>query len=252
MKYAIPALLIILFSCNSGSNTKPETPNIPVQDSAQVLITADGKAINLIDDYEVTDTANEYILFPLLVKDAKDKEESVIGYSKRSGEGNLYWNIIFHNYKTGEHLLLEPERKILIGGYSFTDYYDITYSEGVVEKHKQTPYIFYTVYTDDYNADKKLGTDDPAYFFISNPDGTGFKQVSPPNISITQKRFPKNIPFLLLSGIRDSNNDKKFDAGDEQVYYKVNMSDSTFKVEEIFSTPFKIKLKNLFDKNWKK
>ena len=251
MKYLIPVLLTIIFSCNAGGNKKQQAPNTPMQDSAQILQTADGTVINLIGGYEVTDTSNDYILFPLQIKDAKDKEESVIGYSKRSGEGNMYWNIIFHNYKTGANTLLEPEKKILIGGYTFTDYYHITYSEGVVEKHEQTPYIFYTVYTDDYNGDKKSGTNDPAYFFISNPDGTGFKQVSPPGISITQKEFPKNSPLLLLSGIRDSNKDKKFNADDEQVYYKVNMADSLFKSEEIFNQSFKIKLKKLFDKNWK-
>ncbi len=253
MKYFIPVLLTILFSCNSGRNKKQQTPNIPALDSAQILQTAEGNAINLIGDYLVTDTTDDYILFPLQVKDAKDKEESVIGYSKRSGEGHLYWNIIFHNYKTGGNNLLEPERKILIGGYDIKGYYNRdSYAAGNVETYRQSPYIFYTVYTDDYNGDDKLGTNDPAYFFISNADGTGFKQVSPPGISIKQKVFPKNNPFLLLSGIRDSNNDKKFDEDDEQVFYKVNMADTTFKVEEIFSSSFKIKLKKLFDKNWKK
>lgn len=254
MKTLIPVLTLFIFSCNAGGNKKQQAPNTPVQDSAQILQTADGTAINLIGGYEVTDTSNDYILFPLQVKDAKDNEESAIGYSKRAGEGSMYWNIIVHNYKTGEHNLLEPEKKVLIGGYNLNSgYYDSkSYSSGRVETYKQSAYIFYTVYTDDYNDDKKLGTDDPAYFFISNADGSGFKQVSPHNISITQKEFPKNNPLLLLSGIRDSNKDKKFDADDEQVYYKVNMADSSFKAEEIFSQSFKIKLKKLFDKNWKK
>ena len=252
MKTLIPVLTLFIFSCNSGTNKKQEAHDTPVQDSAQILQTADGTAINLIGGYEVTDTSNNYILFPLQVTDAKDKEESSLGYSKRAGEGNMYWNIIFHNYKTGENNLLEPEKKILIGGYDLGGYSGKTFTSGRVETYKQTPYIFYTVYIDDYNADKKLGTDDPAYFFISNADGSGFKQLSPPNISITQKNFPKNNPLLLLSGIRDSNKDKKFDTDDEQVYYKVNMADSSFKAEEIFSQSFKIKLKKLFDKNWKK
>jgi hypothetical protein len=253
MKYFIPLILTLIFSCNAGDNKKQQTPNTPAQDSAQILQTANGDAINLIGGYTVTDTSNDYILFPLLVRDAKNKDESVSLYSKERGDGTMYWNIIFHNYKTGENSLLEPEKKILIGGYNLNSgyYSSESYSVGEVETYKQSPYIFYTVYTDDYNGDKKLGTNDPAYFYISNPDGSGFKQVSPPNISITQKTFPKNTPFLLLSGIRDSNNDKKFDADDEQVYYKVNMTDSAFKAEEIFNTSFKIKLKKLFDKNWK-
>ena len=253
MKYFIPVLLTTIFSCNAGDNKKQQAPNTPVQDSAKILQTADGTAINLIGGYEVTDTANDYILFPLQVKDAKDKDESVGLFSKESGDGAMYWNIIFHNYKTGVNTLLEPERKILIGGYNFNrGYYSSdSYSSGILETYEQSPYIFYTVYTDDYNGDKKLGTSDPAYFFVSNPDGTGFKQVSPSGISITKKTFPKNNAFLLLSGIRDSNKDKKFGTDDEQVYYKVNMADSSFKTEEIFNQSFKIKLKNLFDKNWK-
>ncbi len=252
MRYFIPFLLTVIFSCNTGGNKKQHVPITPTQDSTRILQTADGTAINLISGYEVTDTANDYILFPLQVKDAKDKEESISLYSKERGEGAMYWNIIFHSLKTGENSLLEPEKKILIGGYDIKGYYKRdTYSAGKVETFKQSPCIFYTVYSDDYNGDKKLGTSDPAYFFISNPDGTGFKQVSPPGVSITQKEFPKNSPLLLLSGIKDSNKDKKFNADDEQVYYKVNMADSAFKAEEIFGQSFKIKLKKLFDKNWK-
>ena len=254
MKTLISVLALLIFSCNTGGNKNQQAPDTPMQDSTQILQTAAGTAINLISGYEVTDTSNDYILFPLQVKDAKDKEESSVGFSKQRGEGNMYWNIVFHNYRTGSNTLLEPERKILIGGYNLNSgyYSSESYTSGNVETHEQSPYIFYTVYTDDYNADKKLGTDDPAYFFISNADGSGFKQLSPPGISITQKNFPKKNPFLLMSGIRDSNNDKKFDADDEQVYYKVNMADSTFKAEEIFNQSFKIKLKKLFDKNWKK
>ena len=193
MKYFIVVFSIVLFSCNSNTDKKQGTPNNPAaKDSAQILKTADGAAINLIGGYEVTDTANDYILFPLQVKDAKDKEESVRLYSKEGGNGAMYWNIIFHNYKTGENTLLEPEKKILIGGYNYNEgYYSRdSYSAGKVDTYKQSSYIFYTVYTDDYNGDKKLGTSDPAYFFVSNPDGSGFKQVSPPGISITQKEFP--------------------------------------------------------------
>lgn len=252
MKYFIPVLLTLIISCNAGGTKKP-IPNMPTQDSTQILQTPDGTAINLISDYEVTDTVNDFILFPLQIKDAKDNEESAALFSKERGEGNMYWNIIFHNYKTGQNTLLESEKKILIGGYNFnSSYYSSdSYSSGKLETFVQSPYIFYTVYTDDYNGDKKLGTSDPAYFFISNPDGTGFRQVSPSGISITKKEFPKNSPLLLLSGIRDSNNDKKFDGDDEQVYYKVNMADSSLKCEEIFSQSFKIKLKKLFDKNWR-
>lgn len=254
MKPLVLFLTIFIFSCNEADNKKQQVPNTPVNDSTQILQTANGGAINLIGGYEITDTANDYILFPLQVKDAKDKEESARSYSKEGGEGMMYWNIIFHNYKTGENTLLEPERKILIGGYNLNSgYYDSkSYSSGKVETYKQSPYIFYTIYTDDYNGDKKLGTSDPAYFYISNADGTGFKQLSPQGVSITQKNFPKNNPFLLLSGMRDSNKDKNFNADDEQVYYKINMADSTFKAEEIFNTSFKINLKKLFDKNWKK
>lgn len=253
MKYVIPFFLTIIFSCNTGDNKRQQSSNTPESDSAQILQTADGTAINLIGGYAVTDTLNDYILFPLEVKNAKDKEESASLFSKERGEGNLYWNIIFHNYKTGENRLLEPEKKILIGGYNFNGgyYSGDSYSSGKIETYKQSPYIFYTVYTDDYNDDRKLGTNDPAYFFVSNPDGSDFKQVSPTGISITQKAFPKNNSILLLSGIRDSNKDKKFNADDEQVYYKVNMADSSLKVEEIFNQSFKIKLKKLFDKNWK-
>lgn len=254
MKAFIPILSIIIFSCNPGKGPEPGVPQTNVPDSIKILQTANGAAINLIDGFEVSDTVSDFILFPLKTKDAKGSEESLSSYSKGSGEGNMYWNIVFHNYKTGENTLLAPERKILIGGFNYngSDYSsEPAYSAGRVETFKKSPLIFYTIYTDDYNGDKKLATDDPAYFFISNTDGTGLKQLSPSNISITQKSFPKNNSFLLLEGLRDSNNDKKFDDDDDIMYYKVNMADSALTVTEIFNASFKITLKKLFDKNWK-
>ncbi|MBP6432036.1 MAG: hypothetical protein KA319_09725 [Ferruginibacter sp.] len=256
MKKLIPVILVLLYSCNNKEN-KPQQPITPTNDSTQILQTPSGATINLISNYQVTDTANDYILFPLQVADAKDKEESSSLFSKRSGEGGLYWNVIFHNYKTNQSTLLEPNKKILIGGYTFQNsYYGRIWKEvnavDHIETSKKTPFIFYSVYTDDYNGDKILSTDDPAYFFISNADGTGFRQVSPPNISITDKSFPKNNSYLLLEGIKDSNNDKKFNADDEKVFYRVDMADSAFKVQEVFSPAFKVELKKLFDKNWKK
>lgn len=253
MKYFIPFILVLIYSCKNNANQKQPAKNTTVNDSAQVLQAGNGAQINLFNGYLVTDTANEYILFPLQVKDAKDKEESSRLYSKENDNGAMYWNIIFHNYKTGQNNLLEPTKKILIGGYDFKDYYSRdAYAAGKVETFHQTSYIMYTVYSEDYNADKKLGTNDPAYVFISNPDGTGFKQISPSGISIIQKDFPKNKQLLLLKGIVDSNKDKKFNEEDEQVYYQIDMADSSFKAIEVFNQTFKIKLKNLFDKNWKK
>lgn len=256
MKKIIPVIFVILYSCSNKDN-KPQQVITPTNDSTQILQTSSGAAINLIEDYEITDTLNDYMLFPLRVKDAKDKEESSMLYSKREGEGGLYWNVVFYNYKSAEPRLLEPNNKILIGGYNFYDRYYGSYSgkesnSGKIETHQKIPYIFYTVYKDDYNNDKKLSTEDPAYFFISKADGTNFKQVSPPDISITNRSFPKNNSFLLLEGLKDSNNDKKFNADDEKVFYSVNMADSILKVKEVFSTAFKVELKKMFNKNWKK
>ncbi len=256
MKIFTPLLLItIIYSCKPRGDKKETFPANPLQDSSQILQGKDGTAINLIDGYQVADTVNDFVLFPLKVEDAKATEESSFGYSKRGGEGSLFWNVIFYNYKTKELNLLAPQQKILIGGYNF-DYYsstwDKSFAAGHIETNKQTPYIFYTVYTDDFNNDKKLGTDDPAYFYVSRGDGSNFKQVSPNNISILQKTFPKNNSFLILEGLKDSNNDKKFTGEDEKVYYQVNMADSSLKAEEIFTASFKVSLKKLFDKNWKK
>ncbi len=256
MKKFIPLLLILIYSCNANEN-KPKQGTTPTNDTTPVLQTLDGVAINLVEGYQVTDTLNDYVLFPLQIKDAKGKEESFSSYSKERGEGALYWNVIFYNYKTNESALLEPNKKILIGGYNVYDNYYGSYNRkstavGHIETAKYSSYIFYTVYIDDYNGDKKLSTDDPAYFFISNNDGSNFRQVSPDNISVTQKTFPKNNSFLLLEGLKDANNDKKFNADDEKVFYKIDMADSSLKPQEIFSSAFKVELKKLFDRNWKK
>jgi hypothetical protein len=95
MKYFIPVPLTIIYSCNTDENKKQQKSNTQAQDYIRILVTEKGDAINLIGGYEVIDTANGYILFLLQIKVENDKEESAIGFSKRSGEGNMYWNTVF-------------------------------------------------------------------------------------------------------------------------------------------------------------
>jgi hypothetical protein len=255
MKNLVPFLFIIFYSCNNKQSDKTPSQTNTNHDTTTVLQSPSGEAINIVDNFETMDTISNYVLFPLEVKDAKTSDESVLNYSKGRGEGRLFWNIIFYNYQTNETKLLEPTKKILIGGYNFEEYksyWDKSYAAGHLETNRFTPYIFYTVYVDDYNNDKKLTTADPSYIYISKNDGSNFMSISPSNINITQKFFPKNNSFLLLKGLKDSNGDKKFNDTDEIVYYKVNIADSIPKPQEIFNAAFKIELKKLFDTNWKK
>jgi hypothetical protein len=256
MRYLLVAISIGLIYCNNNRVPANNTVSPNTQDTLSVLQDASGQAINLINDLETIDTLNDYILFPLEVQNAKAESESLLGYSKGRGEGRMFWNIVFYNYKTKALKLLEPDKKILLGGYQLDDYKSYwrkfnNVAAGSVETNKFTPYIFYTVYADDFNEDKKLTTDDPAYIYISKEDGSNFIRISPANVHITQKSYPKNNGNLLLKGLKDSNGDKQLNSNDEIVFYEVNMQDSLPTPREIMNTNFKLELKKLFDKNWK-
>jgi hypothetical protein len=156
---------------------------------------------------------------------------------------NAYWNIVFYDSKTGATHLLS-EQKMLIHNHN-VKYMD---EEKALPENR---YIFYTITTVDFNGDKRFDNEDPEYLFITDKQGHNLRQVSPPNCKIGNWEYIRASNKLLMNVRKDSDGNKKFESTDELSAFEVPL-DGTFTPREIISPELKTKLKQLYDRDWRK
>lgn len=229
--------ILLLVSCK-----QPQPANAPAEtgtDSAAVVNNPKNNLTIQASSFTEVDSSG-ILMFPLSMGETRWEKGSV---SYKDMPAGRYWNIIFHNAKTGAHHLLS-EQKMLIS--SFESKYSSD-GGGVAYSAK---YIFYQVITDDYNNDKKLDGDDPQYLFVSDKEGNNFRLVSPPGYDMRNWQFIKSAGKVLITATKDSDNNKKFGENDELVVFSADI-DSAAPAKEIFPQEFKNKLKLLYDKDWK-
>ena len=170
----------------------------------------------------------------------EDESDSYSRGSKVSESRGRYWNIIFYNHKTDASWLLTDSSKMLI--------HDIEKSEQ--DKVMEKKYLFYTIFTDDYNADKKITSEDPAYLFISDRTGKNFRRLSTKNMDVVNWNILSGTEIVFLTCRKDSNNDKKFDEKDQLNTYRINIADAAAVPKEIFPAAFKKEMSNHYNKYW--
>lgn len=176
------------------------------------------------------------IMFPLKMKQ-KGKRYSSSSY--KTIPENQSWNMLFYNSNTNETHLLSEE-KMLITSYNYK-------TSRAYASHNN--YIFYEIIKDDWNADKLLNSEDPTYLFVSDKKGKNFKQISPKNHDLVDWITLSNNKLILFTKI-DKNKNKKFDKNDE--IFPIEVSLDSLKTKEIISPLLKTKLKELYDRDWKK
>jgi len=233
-KITLTTLLAISIVACSDQN--PDKPTVTPSKGTK-------SKINLqVREFVQQDSSN-YILFPLSAGENINSEGLIESSREYKDMANDSWNIIFYNSKTGEQHLLDENKKMLIHSYGKNSYG----REQAYVKDK----IFYNITAVDYNGDNKFDYSDPSYLFISDLDGHHFRQLSPDNYNLVSWELVKNTNTILMILVKDSNNDKKFDDKDEKVAMSIDFTTNA-PAKEIFSGEFKDKLKELFDKNWKR
>lgn len=235
-KHIILIITVILFaSCernNSQTASNTETSEAIVVNDLESLLNVQTKSFYEIDSSGV-------IMFPLSMA---EYERSGIGrYYKDMPYG--YWNIIFYDSKTKEYHLLS-DRKMVVQSFNATYAGDLYNSQSA--KH-----IFYEVRTDDFNRDKRITDDDPRYLFISDKAGNNFKQISPMGYNLNTWHFVKAFNKVVLTAAKDSDKNDKFNDSDEIAAFEIELDKDTV-ATEIFEAEFKKKLKQLYDKDWRR
>lgn len=238
-------VLTLLFS-SCGQQKPPESNS---QDSKQsaidtVLSSATNELLNIHDgDFqEIGETG--VVMFPLTLP-FPERKEGKLSYYKSSDYTHGYWNVLFYNTRTGETLLLSDQRMLIS-----------TFTPEVVAVKADIPdtarrNIFYEVKTDDLDKDGELADTDPEYLYMSDMDGSNFRQVSPPGFNLRSwKRFKSSHTLIMLVA-KDSNKDGVYDLNDEELIFTVDISQGG-PPSEILSGDLKLKIRRLFERDWKK
>jgi hypothetical protein len=185
------------------------------------------------------------LLFPLRIVKEKNKGiGSSIEY--RDAPAFDYWNLVFHNTKTGEQYLL-TDSKIRIDGYEMN--YSGNSQPGVMVS--KTPFIFYRAHTDDFNNDGELDNKDPVYLFLSDKTGKGFRQMSPKNCQLRSWQYIPGSRKIIMTVQQDSDSSKRFDEKDVIAVFQSG-TDSIAPATPLFAPDFLHKLKTQYDRHWKK
>jgi hypothetical protein len=186
------------------------------------------------------------VIYPLIL----EKETYAIGYSGGSGvQRTSYWNLIFYNTETQNQNLLTTDKKILISSIhlgSSSDDDDLLTSGMNIYKNN----ILYTVVANDYNANQQIDENDPTYLFVSNRDGTNFRQISPDNCNINSWEVVKGTTKVIMQGQKDHNGDKVFNEKDATIPFVVDLN-SGKTANETFKQNFLDSLNLILVKIWK-
>jgi hypothetical protein len=105
--------------------------------------------------------------------------------------------------------------------------------------------------TNDYNANKQLDENDPTYLFVSNRDGTNFRQISPDNYNISSWEVVKGTTKIIMQGQKDDNSDKSFNDKDAIVPLIVDVNDKT-PAKETFTQNYIDSLKQRLLNIWRR
>lgn len=248
MKTTICCLLIVLASCTQQPpNNTPATA--PVPNNSVVLDTVmvnNPELAKLKIDFGNLSQIDEsgIVMSPLTSSNGDDGRFEISSY--KSMPGNSYWNIVFYNSNTKEYHLLD-ERKMLIQTIMDRSGLASAHSKNAIDSN----YILYLIKVDDINKDGLLDEKDPSYLFASDRKGKNFRRLSPANQHLNSWTYIEATQKLLMNVTKDSDNNVKFDETDQPHLVEIDLRNEKT-IHTVFSDSFQLRLKQLFDRDWKK
>jgi len=112
--------------------------------------------------------------------------------------------------------------------------------------------ILYNISDIDFNKDKKLDRNDPNFLFASEINGEGLKRISPANEDLQHFEVIPNSGQILIKTLRDINQDFMFDREDEAIWYKAELANNDWSIEEIIDSTQRKRIENLYFEQWLK
>jgi hypothetical protein len=147
--------------------------------------------------------SSHYVIYPLILE--KERYDDSYG-SSSGGQRTNYWNLIFYNTETKTQHLLTVDKKILIYSINLASSSTETVVSSGINIFKDN--IIYTAVASDFNRNNQLDKNDPTYLFISNRDGTNFRQISPNDYNINSWEVVKGTSKIIMQGQKSDSSDK--------------------------------------------
>lgn len=191
----------------------------------------------------VLDSTNQ-VLIPISTK-LLDRRTTYSKDGYYADDFPVYWNVLFYNRKTGENQLLTEDKIRISRIHAVRDEYD----EGSKLMNKK---VLYEIGDIDFNKDKKLDNKDPEYLFSSEINGTNLKRVSPVNEDLQYFKVIPNSEQILIRTLRDINQDSIFNQEDESIWYKAELINHEWKVNEIIDSMGRKRIEKLYFEQWLK
>ena len=240
-------LLLLQLSVLLLTACAENTRDVNLQEKLKTDTTATAQQI-IFAQPQIIDSSH-VVIYPLILQD--ESRSNSYG-SSSGGQQTSYWNLIFYNTETQNQTLLTKDKKILIssinlGSPSSSYSSDHPASNGI---NVYRDNIFYSVVSKDYDENKQLDENDPTYLFVSNRDGTNFRQISPDNYNIISWGIVTGSSKIIVQAQKDNNGDKVFNQEDETVPLFVDVRSNNIAVET-FKNSFIDSLKNRLVNIWK-
>ena len=182
--------------------------------------------VNFSDPFQID--SSEYFLIPQLV----DEDNKQV-YGK--GVGFLPWgdyiDVYFYNSTTRQTKKVFGDKLALIQSFNPRRYYYEKDKESEIPANILPKQILYIARTDDFNGDKALDSHDPLYLYISSKTGDNLTQITPKGFNVLSWTLSKDKKMILVKGQNDKNKNKKFGNGDDQLYYRIDLSDDISKIQ---------------------
>ena len=158
-------------------------------------------------------------------------------YEYRSSEMMTDWNLLFYNRLQDSTNLLTEEKMYLT-------------QIQTPSKESNTPdHIFYYTYAKDTDTNDVLNYKDAQQLYISNLDGSNFKQITADIESLEYIQRSQKQNEIYIKTIIDINNDLQFTSEDLGQWYIYNVADQSAPKPIIDST-IQNKIGKLFLENW--
>jgi hypothetical protein len=231
MRYLLLLPFVALFSCKQDEKINTEDFTEDQLDSlANELTFRYGDPIELNDGDIIAIPIGNY-----MAKWNKTKKS----YDSRSYETMTNWNLLFHNRMMDSTYLLTQEKMYL-------SQIQTPNTESNTPEH-----ILYYTYAKDTDTNGILNYDDAQQLYVSNLDGSEFRQITLNNESLEHIRRSKRKNEIYIKTLIDSNKDLKFTPDDTEQWYIYDLTEK-IAPKPIIDSATQNSIGKLFLENWMK
>jgi hypothetical protein len=188
---------------------------------------------NIVYDQLVFPEASDYLIIPVGFQAERQTKATIflpntefgeyrIGIkSSRQSSSMALYNMIFHHQKNGTSHLLLPQNAV-IASFNWIEFKQVVNQKTVNQKLiflEVIPQIPQTKTESDPN------TNHPRIAYIADTSGKNLTQLTPDQTKVVSWHLDKELGFMLLKVLQDSDKDGEFTPKDDTSFIRVNLND---------------------------